>query len=568
MTTHPCSTGDPEDPRPSRRPSSVQQPTRRPSPAGLLLPGTLLAGLLLTGCGGGPADSEREAPVPTVEAVPARTGTLPLEERLSGVVKARNQVAVQPEISARVVEVLVESGEAVRRGQPLVRLQDEELREQLRQAEAALRLAQAEAQEAVARVSEIEARVTRTRALAEEDLVSQMQLETQEAQLEAVEASAARTRALVEQAEATVEERRAALAKAVVRSPVAGRVGQRNAEVGQRVDPETLLFLVGDLDRVRVEIPLTEGMLSYIEEGLPVRITTEAQQSPNTLIAETAGGAPAGPIRASLSRISPFLEESSFSTLGEIDVDNRDGRLRPGMFVTVDVLYGESQRATLVPASALWKDPRTGTQGIFVALEMEGVEPAPPPAGEGGETVPAGSPQVAAPGVATPRVGPPGTPETGEPRAVPEQIHPLELRPVEVLAEGRGALGVQGLEAGEWVVTLGQQLLSGQESPTARVRPVSWERVFELQGLQREDLVQGFLERQRRAARQRGAEIPGIEEYRSAADAPVRQQRGDPAQGDAGGPEPAPGEQAGAGLPPTEAPTDSGDGSGTDQRSQ
>ena len=38
------------------------------------------------------------------------------------------------------------------------------------------------------------------------------------------------------------------------------------------------------------------------------------------------------------------------------------------MFVTVDVLYGESDRATLVPAAALWENPRTGVQGMFVGV--------------------------------------------------------------------------------------------------------------------------------------------------------------------------------------------------------
>jgi len=484
MQPHPQPTGGPVTLRRRWRP-----PGLRPSGTSWIVVTAAVACLFVVGCGGpnlAAPSEDGSSLVPAVEAVPARSGTLPLEERLSGVVKARNQVAIRPEISARVIEVLVRSGEAVERGQPLVRLEDDTLREQLRQAEAAVRLAEAEALEAKARVAELEAQVTRTRALAEEELVSRLQVDTQEAQLDATEASAARAEAQVEQARATVEERRAAIAKAVVRAPVDGRVGQRNVEVGMQVDPGTVLFLIGDLDQVRVEVPLTEGMLRYIDEGLPVRITSEA----------LAGE----PIRASLSRISPFLEEGSFSTVGEIDVDNRDGRLRPGMFVTADILYGESERATLLPASALWKDPRTGVQGVFVVSAMEGVElPSP-------EEMPAEE-------SATPRVGPSAPPEDGELREVPAEVHPVELRPAEILAEGRGTVGVRGVEPGEWVVTLGQQLLSGAESPTARVRPVAWERVLEMQSLQREDLVQGFLDRQRQTARTRGADIPSIQEY-------------------------------------------------------
>lgn len=442
---------------------------------------------VLHGCAGDDLAAPEDAagPVPAVEAVVARSGTLPLEERLSGVVKAQNQVAIRPEINAPVTAVLVRSGDAVERGQALVRLEVDTLRDQLRQAEAALRLAQAQAREAQARVAELEAQVSRTRALAEQQLVSRMRVETQEAQLDAAEAAAAQAEARVEQARATVQERRTAMSKAVVRAPVAGRVGQRNAEVGMLVDPGTLLFMIGNLEQVRVEVPLTEAMLRHIEEGLPVRLSSESLDGE--------------PLRAELSRISPFLEEGSFSTVGEIDVDNRDGRLRPGMFLTADILYGESGSSTLIPTSALWEDPQTGVLGVFVVGEMNGIgAPA-----ESAQETPEDPPRVAAA----------ASPERRRSRPVPEAIHPVELRPVEVLAEARGSTGVRGVEPEEWVVTVGQHLLAGKESPRARVRPVSWRRVFELQGLQREDLLQGFLERQRRSARERGAEIPSSTEY-------------------------------------------------------
>lgn len=401
---------------------------------------------------------------PPVEALPARTGTLPLEERVGGVVRALNQVAIRAEIAAPIVEVMVRSGEAVERGQPLVRLEDDALSEQLRQAEASLRLTEAAALEARARVAELRAQVTRTRALAAEELVPVLQLETQEAQLAAADAAAAQAEARVEQARATVDERRSARAKTLVRAPVAGRVGRRNAEVGMLADRGTVLFLLGDFDELIVEVPLTERMLGHVAEGQPVRISSPALDEPAA---------------ATLSRISPFLGAESFSTQGEIDLENPGGRLRPGMFVTVDVLYGETREATLVPAAAVWEDPDTGLVGVFV-VDAAGA------ASEDGA----------------------GPPETG----LSEPL-PVAFRPVELLAEGRGVAGIAGVEAGEWVVTVGQHLIGRDDAPTARVRATRWERVAELQDLQREDLMRGFLAEQRRIARTRGAEPPSTEEF-------------------------------------------------------
>jgi RND family efflux transporter MFP subunit len=410
---------------------------------------------------------------PLVEAVQARFGALPVEETVSGRVRAADQVAIRPEISGRVVEVLVRSGQAIEKGQPLVRLDATESRERLRQAEADVRLAEATAAAARARVAELQALVARTRALASEELVAAQELETQEAQLDALRATADEAEARVEQAEATVEERRSALDKTVVRAPLAGRVGDRQVEVGMQVDPATVLFLAGDLSELIVEVNLTEAMLGRgVEPGLPVLIETR--------------GDPGSSLEAELSRISPFLAAQSFTALGEIDVDNTLGRLQPGMFTTVKILVGQSRQATLIPATALWEDPVSGQWGVFVVEETSGLE----------------------------------TPAQATTES-PDESRAVAFQRIEVLAEGRGAAGVTGLDQEAWVVTVGQNLLReelqtadrDEGSPAvARVRPVPWARVLALQDLQDEDLLEGFLDKQRKVAATLGAEIPESED--------------------------------------------------------
>ena len=442
----------------------VNRPRRAPRRLVAVGVGVLVLPSLACTSGGSASGgtAERSAPAPAVEAVKARHGRLPLAERVSGLVRAENQVEIRPEIAGRVAAVLVRSGDAVERGQTLVRLDESTLREQLRQAEASVRLEEASAKGARARVAELEAQVSRARELAAEELISRLQLETLEAQLAAAQASADEADARVEQARATLEERRSAVEKTVIRAPVAGRVGRRHVEVGMQVDTGTLLFEIGSLDELIVEVPLTGEMLGHVREGQPVVIQ--------------AADPGVSPLRATLSRIPPFLARGSFSTIGEIDVRN-PGHLRPGMFVTVDLLYGESEEATLVPTSALWEEPRSGVRGVFVA--------ALPPT----ETEPDGRGTL--------------SPET----------HDVRFRAVEVVGEGRGTAGVAGVEPGEWVVTVGQHLLRSDETTPARVRSTRWERVLELQSLQHEDLLRGFLEKQQRLARTLGAKPPSTAEF-------------------------------------------------------
>ena len=406
---------------------------------------------LLLSCG---ADEQKapEAALALVEAVPARSGGLPQTERLSGRVKAANQVAIRAEVESPIAEVYVRSGQQVTKGQPMVRHRDDELRQQLGQAAASVKIAEASAREAQARVAELNANVSRARSLAAENLISAVELETLEAQLAGARASAEQAVARISQARATERERRAALSNTIVRAPASGWIGQRNAEVGMLPGRDTLLFMLGDLTQLMVEIPLTQEMVGRISKGDPVLISAQGVE----------------PRRAAVSRVSPFLEGGAFSTIAEIDVANPDGRLRPGMFVTVDVLYGESESATLVPLSAVWENPQTGREGIFV-------------------------------------LG--GPPPSQEPAA-----RPVAHREIEVIGRGQGVAGVRGVKPGEWVVTSGQHLLARDEAKIARVRPTSWERVTQLQTLQREDLLREFLATQQQMAR-KGAVPPDSSGY-------------------------------------------------------
>lgn len=421
-----------------------------------LLPATLVA------CGTSEGQiPEDEAPTPAVEAVQARYGALPLRERLTGTVRAAGQVVIYPEVSGPVVEVLAQNGDQVSAGDPLVRIRGEASRSQLQQSQGGLANARAQRRQAQARLDELEARYARSEQLAAADFISQEEIESLRAELESARAELASAEAAVEMAEGALGESRESVRQTTVRAPISGRVGRRNAEVGMYVSASTPLFTIGRVEQVQVEVSITQEMLSRIEVGQTAEIRSES-------LADTV-------LTADVSRVSPFIEPGSFSAEAEIDVENPDGLLLPGMFVTVDVLYGESEQATLVPKSAIYEDPGTGALGVYVASSL------------GLETEPV-------------------LPEDDE-RAPFTPPTPAEFQRVEVLAEGRHVAGVSGIEPDTWVIVVGQHLLSSQDpeagDPQARVRPITWERLIELQGLQREDLLRQFMEKQRRVAQAR-----------------------------------------------------------------
>ena len=395
------------------------------------------------------ADQGQE--IPAVQAVEARQGALPLVQRLTGTVRAENQVTLTPEITARVEQVFVENGDQVSKGQALVKLDDVQIREQLKQAEANLQINKARLKQAQARYNQLNSNYKRQKQLAEKQLVSNMEMESLEAQMSSAEADIELAKAQVNQSRSSVEEQQNRLNQTTVRAPVAGTVGQRNAQAGMLVNPNTQLFTVGDLDKLRVEVVLTEKMLSYLEVGQTAKLYVENREG-NEIVLE-----------GELSRISPFLNNTTRSTEAEIDIANSNNLLKPGMFVPVDILYGESGRATLIPKSALYTNKTDGQTGVYLAKSI-GVEVQP-----------------------VQNVDPKNPPPLTEPL-------PVNFVPIEILAEGRMDVAVTGIKQGQWVVTIGQELLSDGRK-TARIRTVNWDRIVSLQKMQRQDLLYEILNR-------------------------------------------------------------------------
>ncbi|MGM0739904.1 MAG: efflux RND transporter periplasmic adaptor subunit, partial [Bacteroidota bacterium] len=374
----------------------------------------LSAAIILQGCSeddnSNGSDRSSADRVHTVEAVKVITGNLPLEETLTGSVRARNQTDIYPQISAPVLEVSANNGDQVREGDVLVRLRDVEAREQLRQAEAGYEIARAQVRQAEADLNRKKMMLERTTRLRTQEHETQAELENMEAEVEAAEATLDLNQARLNQARSVVEERRNELENTVIRAPVDGVVGLRNAEVGQQANPSTRLFQIGDPASMKIEMVLTEAMTGYISPGQ------------TSVISSSVTG---GSIESTITRISPFLNPVTHTATAEIEVANPDRFLRPGMFVTVTVKYGESDQAILVPNNALFHHPDHGEQGVFLTEE----------AGR----------ELAFEGDDPPR----------------ELTGPMPVRfvPIRVVAKGRLISGIEGIPNDSWVVTLGQNLL-------------------------------------------------------------------------------------------------------------
>lgn len=392
------------------------------------------------------------ATIPAVEAVMARYGTLPLEERLTGRVIARNQTEIYPEVGGPITRVFVENGDYVNAGDSLVQLRDSEYIERHQQSISGLAIAEAQTRQAQASLDLAEAQLARVASVVERGLDTSSALDTARSERDIAKANLDLRVAQENQARSLVEEQLLQLENTTVRAPISGTVGQRGAEIGQLATTTSRLFIIGDLSEMRVEVLLSERMMNYIDEGVAVNIFSDSWD--DTVLSD------------SIDRISPFLDPATMRTEAFIEMDNANNLLRPGMFVTVDILYGESDRAVLIPNSALYHHPRTGLEGVYVMSQPDDASAR-------------------------------DLQEEGEGIGIIAAPQPVRFVSVDVIASGRMATAVNGVNEGDWVITVGQNLLEGGIEE-ARPRLLPWNYMMELQEMQNEDMFE-IIEQTRQA---------------------------------------------------------------------
>ncbi len=231
-----------------------------------------------------------------------------------GTVAAVRGVAVSNESPGVVTAIHFESGQVVRAGQVLVELDTSVERAQLASAEARKELADVSA--------------GRSRALAQREAASKAQLDADEAQLKTSSADFGALKAQID--------------RKTVRAPFAGRLGIRNVNLGQYLQPGTPVTVLESLGAVYVDFTVPQQYLPDVKTGTPVRVSlTDAVAG--------AGGVLDGVIGA----IDPTIDATTRSIKLRASVPNHKDKLRPGMFVNVEVVRDQKSRVVTAPVTAI-----------------------------------------------------------------------------------------------------------------------------------------------------------------------------------------------------------------------
>jgi membrane fusion protein (multidrug efflux system) len=271
-------------------------------------------------------------------------------------------VEAVPRINGRLSAVHVKLGDSVRQGQPIAQVEDREIREQVRQAEAAFKVGDATIRQREADLKLAQTNLERNRNLLERQLLPRQTYDDTEARHQAAIAQLDLARAQHEQSTARLEELRINLANTTIHSPVDGFVGKRYLDPGASVSPNAPVASVVDIRTVRMVANIVEKDVKRLSIGMPAQVEVDAF--------------PGEKFTGRVGRIAPVFDPQTRTAEMEIEVPNPGFRLKPGMYARVDLTTDSRENALTVPQNAVvLLDGRTG---VFVGQETQdkGAEPA------------------------------------------------------------------------------------------------------------------------------------------------------------------------------------------------
>ena len=270
----------------------------------------------------GTAEDKEKAPVP-VSVAPINRGAVSAYISSTANLVADAEVRVLSEAEGRVAELLVEEGDRVKKGQVLAQLVKNDVEIAVKKAQIkveSMGIAFERAQKGLADN------------LISRELYDKVSLDDQIAQQELAEAQWR-------------------LEKTTIRAPFTGRVTERFVKLGQHLNPSDQLFTVSDFDPLIAKIFLPEKDVYGLKEGRDVRITLKASDTTR--------------FRGRIRQISPVVDTATGTVKLTIEATAPPPEVRPGAFVTIDIVRETHPQAVLVPREAVIRELQNAY--IFVA---------------------------------------------------------------------------------------------------------------------------------------------------------------------------------------------------------
>lgn len=264
-------------------------------------------------------------------------------------------------VDGYVAKLHVDKGDFVKAGQLLMEIDHTDYLHAVNQATANLAASSAKVAQQKAALRNARLTLDRMQALIKDQFVSQQDLDNAQVNFDAAVAALESLDAQVKQMEVALAQADTNLTYSYIRAPFAGYIAERNLDTGAYVtgaasSTSTMsrsMLSLHDIDRVRVLIEVVEKDIPTIQIGQKAGLRAEAY--------------PDRVFEGQVTRIVQALNRETRTMTVEIDLPNKDRRLKGGMFARVEVMVGSHRQAVQIPIDAVSR--LEDTQYVFVVRD-------------------------------------------------------------------------------------------------------------------------------------------------------------------------------------------------------
>jgi HlyD family secretion protein len=298
---------------------------------------------------------KKEAPPVPYQALPVERRDIIVSAQASGTVQPDTTVEVKSKASGEILDLAVETGQTVKRGDLMVRVDPRIPRNAVAQAQADLQVAQA-------RLANAASQKRRADELFKSQSITEQ--EHEQALLDHANANAEVIRARV-----ALDNARDQLDDTNVRAPISGTIIEKQVERGQVISSPTndvgggtVLLKMADLNLVQVRTLVDETDIGKIQPEQRATVTVDAF--------------PTRPFPGTVLKIEPQAQTEQNVTMFPVlvRIDNQEGLLRPGMNAEVEVHVGRRDDVLAVPNAALRTQRDVGSAAQVLGLSPDDVQ--------------------------------------------------------------------------------------------------------------------------------------------------------------------------------------------------
>ena len=309
---------------------------------------------------GAKADTKR-ARLITVGVVSPLQQDLDIRLTYTADISPNQVVNIFSRVDGYIAKLHVDKGDFVRANQLLLEIDHTDYQHAVNQAKANLSSAKAKVAQQDAVVRNAKLTFDRMQSLIKDQFVSQQDLDNAQVNLEAAWAAHESLQAQVNQMEVALAQTETNLAYSYIRAPFPGYIAERNLDTGSYVTSATAststmsrgIMSLHDINTVRVLIEVVERDIPLVKIGQKAELRAEAY--------------PDQVFEGTVTRIVQTLNRATRTMTVEIDLPNKDRRLKGGMFARVEVTVGTHHQALQIPIDAVSR--LEDTQYIYVVRE-------------------------------------------------------------------------------------------------------------------------------------------------------------------------------------------------------